>query len=62
MFTHTDRLPSTQIRVAMVAALAVFAVLAVGAFRLQVVKYSHYRSLARDNYVVQVSVKARHRV
>ncbi len=58
MFNQTDRLPSTQIRVAMVAASVVFAALAIGAFRLQVVKYAHYRSLARDNYVVQVSIKA----
>ena len=58
MFNQTDRLPSTQIRVAMVAAVVVFAALAIGAFRLQVVKHSRYRSLARDNYVVQVSIKA----
>jgi penicillin-binding protein 2 len=58
MFDRTDRLPSTPMSVAMIAALAVFAALAIAAFRLQVVKYSDYKSMARDNYIVQVSIKA----
>jgi penicillin-binding protein 2 len=58
MFSNTDRLPSARIKVALVAAAVVLGALIIGAFRLQVVKYSHYRSLARDNYVVQVSIKA----
>jgi penicillin-binding protein 2 len=58
MMNQTDRPPTTPIRVAAVAAVGVFAALAIAAFRLQVAEHAKYKSLARDNYVVQVSVKA----
>jgi penicillin-binding protein 2 len=58
MFNEASRFSSTPVKFAVVAALGVFAALAIAAFRLQVVEYSKYRNLARDNYVVQVEIKA----
>jgi penicillin-binding protein 2 len=58
MFNETSRFSSTPIKFAMVAALGVFAALAIAAFNIQVVEHSKYRAMARDNYVVQVTIKA----
>jgi penicillin-binding protein 2 len=58
MLSQMGRISSTPIRVAMVIALGVFAALAIAALRLQVVEYSQYQSMSRDNYVVQVTIKA----
>lgn len=55
---QSEKPPTMPVRVAVVAAVSVFAALAIAAFRLQVVEHAKYKSLARDNYVVQVSVKA----
>ncbi len=51
-------IPGTPTKAAHVVTLAVFAVLMIALFRLQVVRSDHYKQLSENNYIVEASIKA----
>jgi penicillin-binding protein 2 len=58
MATLRDVIPATSARVTWLLSGIVFGTLTVALFRLQVIELSDYEEMARNNYVVEASIKA----
>ncbi|MGD8628566.1 MAG: penicillin-binding transpeptidase domain-containing protein, partial [bacterium] len=58
MATVRNGISAASTKVPSIIAAGLIGILAVALFRLQVVEYSRYRRLAKNNYVVQASIKA----
>jgi penicillin-binding protein 2 len=58
MLGPVDQFSRTPVKVATAGAVAVFAVLLVLLFRLQVVQHAHFTRLSENNYIVEASIRA----